>query len=501
MTISLSNYVVITSAVAASGGVVQRDLIGRLFSENPKTPVGVVLEFGSAQAVGLYYGTASPEYLRALFYFGFVSKSLTAPRRLGFVRHVRTAQVAQIFGSAPVASLIAFQAITGGTLSLTIGEQTATITGLNFAAAVSLANVATTLQTAIRAAAGDQFTNATVTYDAVAGAFNLSASAGETDAADISVNAAAAGSVAGAVGWSAGAVFSPASPVQTITEALDASVSVSNNFGSFAFVNPALTVDETVEAATWNAARNVEFIFAARTSAANAVTLSAALIAMAGTSLTLAPIATEYDEMVPMMIMAATDYTRRAAVQNYMFQVFNLTPKVTSDAFAAVYDALRVNYYGQTQTAGQMINFYQRGVLTGPQTSPVDQNTYANEVWFKDAAASSIMALLLALPRIPANDEGRGQILAILQDPIELALRNGTISVGKTLTTQQRVFVSQLTGDPDAFQTVQTVGYWVDCEIVPVQTVDGRTEYKAVYTLVYGKDDTVRKVEGQHVLV
>lgn len=494
--ISLSNYVAITSAVAAQRGVVQRDLIGRLFSENAKTPVDVILEFGSAQAVGLFYGTSSPEYLRALFYFGFVSKSLSTPRRLGFARFARTASPARIFGASPVAALIAFQAITAGTLTLTIGAQTATLTGLNFAAATSLADVAATLQTAVRGAAGSQFTTATVTYDALTGTFNLSATPGETTPAAI----AATGTVTGPLGWSAGAVFSPATPAQTVTEALNASASLSNNFGSFAFVGT-LSVTETIDAATWNSARNVEFIFSARTAAADAVTLSAALIGLAGTALTLAPLATEYDEMVPMAILAATDYTRRAAVQNYMFQQFPLTPKVTTDALASLYDSLRVNYYGQTQTAGQQINFYQRGTLTGPATSPVDQNTYANEIWFKDAAASSIMALLLALPRIPANAEGRGQILAILQDPIDAALRNGTISVGKTLSTAQRLFVTQITGDEDAYFQVQNIGYWVDCEIVPVVTVDGRTEYKAVYTLVYGKDDTVRKVEGQHILV
>lgn len=500
MTISLRQYVAITSAVAASGGVAQRDLIGRLFSENPKTPVGTILEFGSAAAVGLFYGYSSSEYLRALFYFGFVSKALSAPRRLSYARHARVASPARVYGSTPVASLVDFQAITGGTLSLTVGAQTASLTGLNFSAAVALADVATTLQTALRLAAGTQFTTATVTYDPVAAAFNLAASSGETDAADISIDASAPSSIAGSMGWSAGAIFSPASPIQTITEALEAATSASNNFGSFAFVNT-LSTDEIVEAATWNSARNVEFTYLPRVTAATAVTLSAALIGMAGTAMTLAPIATEYDEMAPMAILAATDYSRRASVQNYMFQQFSLTPKVTTDALAAYYDALRVNYYGQTQTAGQQISFYQRGTMTGPQTSPVDQNTYANEMWLKDAASSAILALLLALPRIPANAEGRGQILAVLQDPIDRALRNGVISVGKALTTQQRLFVTQLTGDEDAFQQVQSIGYWIDCEIQPVETGDGRTEYKAVYTLVYGKDDTVRKVEGQHVLV
>jgi len=500
MSIDISRYVAITSAVAATGGVPQRERIGRLFSEDTKVPTNAILEFTNAADVGAYFGTGSVEYARAADYFAFVSKSLTAPRKLSFARHARTASPARIFGAVPIGSLIAFQAVTAGTLSLTIGAQTASLTGLNFAAAVSLAGVASVLQTAIQAAVGAQFTTATVTYDAVAGAFNFVASSGQTAAADISVNAAAAGSVATLFGWSLGAVFSPATPVQTITEALTASTAISNNFGSFAFVTTALTVDEAIEAATWNAALNVQFIFSARTTAANAVALSAAVIAKAGTAVTLAPLTTEYPEQLPMVILAATDYTRPGSVQNYMYQQGDLTPSVTTDTLADLYDPLRVNYYGQTQTAGQQISFYQRGVMMGGDTAPVDMNVYANEIWFKDAASTAILALLLALPRIPANADGRGQILAILQDPINLALFNGTISVGKTLTTAQRLYVTQVTGDPEAFQQVQSIGYWIDCTIEP-RTVDDRTEYVAVYTLVYGKDDTIRKVEGQHILV
>lgn len=501
MSIDITRYVAITSGVAATGGVAQRELIGRLFSEDPKVPTNGILEFTSAANVGAYFGTGSIEYARAVFYFGFVSKSLSAPRKLSFARHARAASPARIYGSVPIGSLLAFQSVTAGTLSLTIGAQTANLTGLNFSSAVSLANVASILQTAVQLAAGNQFTSATVAYDATAGAFNFVASSGQTAAAEISVNAAAGGSIATLMGWSLGAVFSPATPVQTITEALTASTAISNNFGSFAFVSTTLTVDETLEAATWNAARNVEFIFSARTTAAYAVSLSAAVLAKAGTGVTLAPLTGEYPEMLPMMILAATNYQRPGSVQNYMYyQASGLTPAVTTDALADLYDPLRVNYIGQTQTAGQQLSFYQRGVLMGDPTAPVDMNVYANEIWFKDAANAAIMALLLALPRIPANADGRGQILAILQDPINLALNNGAISVGKTLTTAQRLYVTQLTDDPDAFQQVQAIGYWIDCQIEP-RVVDDITIYVAVYTLVYGKDDTIRKVEGQHILV
>jgi hypothetical protein len=245
----------------------------------------------------------------------------------------------------------------------------------------------------------------------------------------------------------------------------------------------------------------VEFMFCARVTDANMAALSAALIATSGVALTYCPVSTQYDEMAPMIVMAATDYTKRNATQNYMFQVLDLTAKVTSTTISDQLDALRVNYYGNTQTAGQIINFYQRGVLGGDQSAPVDMNTYANELWFKDACQASLMAMLLSLPKVSANADGVGQVIAILQDAIDRALLNGTISVGKELTIQQRLYISELSDDVLAYHQVQNIGYWVDCEMQPYTTIDGRVEFKAVYTIIYSKDDVIRKVEGTHVLI
>ena len=58
-----------------------------------------------------------------------------------------------------------------------------------------------------------------------------------------------------------------------------------------------------------------------------------------------------------------------------------------------------------------------------------------------------------------------------------------------------------MTDDELAWHQVQNIGYWVYCEMQQTVTTDGRTEYKAVYTLIYSKDDVVRKVEGTHVLI
>lgn len=251
-----------------------------------------------------------------------------------------------------------------------------------------------------------------------------------------------------------------------------------------------------------NAARNVEFMYTIRVDDSNVTALAAALIGVAGVTLTYAPTAGEYDEMAPMILMAATDYTKRNAVQNYMFQQFpTLTPKVTTTAQSNELDALRVNYYGETQTAGQQIRFYQRGVMGGGATALVDQNVFANELWLKDAAAANVLSLLLSVGRVPANNDGIGQVVTILQGVIDRALNNGVISVGKTLNTLQRLYITEMTDDELAWHQVQNIGYWVYCEMQQTVTTDGRTEYKAVYTLIYSKDDVVRKVEGTHVLI
>jgi hypothetical protein len=234
---------------------------------------------------------------------------------------------------------------------------------------------------------------------------------------------------------------------------------------------------------------------------ASAAAYYAALAGYQGIAVTLTATADEYPEMIPMIILAATDYSARNSVQNYMFQIFNVTPEVSDTTLSNELDELRVNYYGRTQQAGQFLDFYQRGVLMGLPVNPVDMNVYANEQWLKDAAGASIMELLLALAKVSANSKGRIQLLSQLQAVIDEALFNGTISIGKPFSNTQKLYITEITGDAEAWRQVQGIGYWVDCVMQSYTTVDDRTEWKAVYTLVYSKDDVVRKVEGSHVLI
>jgi len=500
MSISIRKYVDIVSGVGAGASVRQRDLIGNLFTTNTKVPIDTRIEMTDADSAGTFFGTTSVEYLRAAFYFAFIGKNITRAKKIAFTRWADVAAAPRVYGSRTLTTLAAWKLITAGTLTMNAGT-TINLTALNFSAAVDLAGVASILQTAIRAAGGAQFVTAVVAYDAVGQTFNFTGTVAGASPISVTVTGTA-NDIAGRLGWGPAAVMSPGTAAQTLTDTLIAAADNSNNFGSFLFI-PTLTTDQIIEVATWNSTRNVEFMFVEGVDDTNYVALSAALINMPGTALTyVGATQTEYDDMIPMIVLAATDYNRRNSVQNYMFQQFpTLTAKVKTTSQSNALDLVRVNYYGQTQTAGQLINFYQRGVMGGPATSPVDQNIYANEMWLKDAAAAVIMSLLLAKAKVSANNQGRGEIIAVINDAITRALFNGVISVGKTLTTIQKLYITDQTGDEFAWRQVENIGYWLDCNMASYTTLDGRVEWKAVYVLIYGKDDVIRKVEGTHVLI
>lgn len=504
MPIPFSKYINIVSGVEGSETVGVRQLWSRIFTSNPLVPVGTIVEFkggplNALAAVGAYFGSASVEYLRAAFYFAFISKSIGQAQGISFARWASVAAAPQIFGDPGLYTAAGFGGITNGTLTLTLGGTSHAFTGLNFSTAVTLANVATIMQTAINGygAGGAQFTGATVVYDPVGQRFTFTG--GVTGAATISVTDGAM-SPAAALGWITGAVLSPGTAAETITNALNNTTQVSDNFG-WVNVMPTMAESDYLAAAAWASASDCDFGFSAGVSATNAAQWSADSIGFGGTALNLAPLSTEYPDMVPGMICAATDYNKRGASQNYMYQQFPLTPSVTDGTSSNNYDGLRVNYYGETMNAGQLIEFYQRGILMGGATSPTDMNVYSNEMWLRSAAKSALMSLMLALPEIPANASGRRIVLGGLQSVIQQALFNGVISAGKTLTTAQQAAVTSNTGDPNAWQQVQNIGYWVDCTITPVTGPDNTTEYAAQYTLVYSKDDTVRTINGTHVLI
>lgn len=502
MAIDITRYVNITSGVGGGAAVRERDFSALVFTTDERVPTQTVVSFTSADEVERYFRGVSSKLPRlASDYFGYISPSISSPQRLLVARWVGfTDSPAWVRGRNFASSLDAIKDLSGPQLSVTIEavEGIATFSPV-VSAALSLSDVAAAFQTALRAASPPWVAQMTTVFDAVEGRFIVEAggSGGPVD-----FKFSGSGELDVLMGLRNG-VSSPFQATQSPAEAFSDLAARTNNFGGFMFdsITP-VTVPQAVEVAALNHARNVEFLFSVGWSdLADAESFYAAAEDLSGTWSQHSPPGVLSYPIAPLAILAATDFNSRQGVVNYMFRDFSFPATITTNAEADDADAVRLNYMGATQTAGQTLKFLQRGVLMGGATAPVDANVYANEMWFKDAARASLMGLLLSVGRVPANDDGRGMVRAILQDAINRALNNGTISPGKTLSIQQKLFITQMTGDQRAHIQVASDGYWADVEMQPFVTVDGRTEWQASYTIIYGKDDAIRRVEGRHVLI
>jgi hypothetical protein len=207
--------------------------------------------------------------------------------------------------------------------------------------------------------------------------------------------------------------------------------------------------------------------------------------------------------MAEMMIQGATDFTQTNGAAGYMYVQFDgWTPAVTTDELSTVLDNLSINYYGQTQVNGTDLTFYQDGVMMGGATDPRDSNVYANEQWLKNYAVQQYMSLQLALVSIGANTSGIATFQAALtKSVLPAAFNNGTFSVGKPLNVTQQLYITQQTGDANAWQTVQNNGVWYALSLSTYTRPNGSTGWQINYTLIYSKDDLIRKVVGTHTLI
>jgi hypothetical protein len=511
MSISINRYVDITSGVVGAQLTGARSLCALRFTTDPKVPAGSVVTFTDeiAKDAAALFGSSSPDAEYAAQYAAYISPPPASKAdTLRFAAYVNADREPRIFGAKIAPVLASFTAVTAGTLPLTLGEVSVSLSGLNFSTALTLADVASILQVAVRAAdLAPVWATATVSYDAVSTSFNLVG--GSAGVAPVALGVAIAGDVGTLFGWRAAlTIMSPGAAAQEPVEALQVAEQVTDSFGTFSYAPAgAITLDEAEAVAVYNAGLNVKYQFYYVVSLATAAEAYTRLAAYASTGLILNRLTDQYKESLPAAVGAAIDYDRTNAVVNVMYRQgpFPNDADDNNDVFdnttANGLDANRVNYYGTTSNAGQKLSFFQRGYLLGGATAPLDMNVHFNEQWLKSALQSDFISGQIALAQIGANDQGRGIIFGLLQGRIEQSKRNGVISIGKTLTTLQQIAVTQLTGDVDAWRDVQSNGYWADVVIVPYIGPSETTEYKAVYTLVYSKNDVVRKIEGSHNLV
>lgn len=485
MAISQNKYINIISAVGGSEIIRQRDLIARVFTTNYLVPAGQVLEFtggltNALESVGEYFGTTSDEYKFAAKYFQ-VNKKGTAPQKISYAGYATEARSAMVFGKHGVV-LAALQAITAG--DLTIGEDT--YTGINLSSATSFADVATAITSEITS---DGYV---VTYDSDNGLFVLSTVSTGSEATIGEVS----GTVATALGFGTG-VETDGVDATSALDTVIGSAGLSNNFFSFCFIGATLSNADIQAIAEWVSNQNVKYMFSYGVNSSNAETVQGLTQTYDGVALTI----DSYDDMaefMPMSRIASIDYTKANAAISMFYQQFaGVEPSVNTTADAQRYDALRINYYGATSQAGQDVSFYQNGLLQGSIT---DMGVYANEAWLKDAFITAILNLRLGLDTLPANNTGVGLVLATMMDVVNQSIYNGVTLPGKTLSSTQKAYITQLTGDNDAWMKVQGNGYYISADLVKY-TEDSVEKYKVSFLYVYSKGDSINYVDGRDIMI
>ena len=505
MPISQAKYVAITSGIGGASAASRKDLGLRLYTENALFPLNTILEFTSAADVASYAGANSSEAKIAAAYFGWVSKSVTSPKKISFMGANIDATAPVMRSTQTLTPLATFKAINNGSLVISLGGDTYIVSSLDFSSVTAYADVAQIVETGINGntTGGTLWTNAEVTFNADASSFVLTGGTTGNVTIGYATDADSGTNIAGLLGWTEATspILSDGAAANTITNILNKSVELSDNFASYAFVNKALQATDLDEIGAWNDTQNFLYMFCGDVGSANYATLVATAALYSGMAINYNA---NYGDnsylpayLMPATILAATDYGNLNGTVNYMYQQFpNQAVAVSTNALANTLDPLHVNYNGQTQKAGTKIEFYQDGYLA----DGTDMAVYANEIWLKDAMITELLNLEIALDKIPANIDGKAQIQATLQGVIDEALRNGTIMPGKELTNTQKAYITQITGDNTAWRTVQLNGFVLTVEITQ-EIVNGATKYIAEYTLVYSKGDVIRKVEGRHILI
>lgn len=504
MPISQSKYVAITSGIGGASAASRKDLGLRLFTTSVLFPINTILEFTSAEDVANYAGLTSQEAQIASAYFGWVSKSVNSPRLISFMGVSLDATAPMLRSTQTLSSLETFTDITNGSMVLSMGGSSYTVSGLNFSSATSYSDVAQIIETGVNGntAGGELWTGATVTFNAETSSFILTGGAEGDIIITYAMSAETGTDVSSIIGWSEATnpIISSGIAATTLTEELNTSIQLSDNFASYSFLGLTLTASQIDEIGAWNDNQNYLYMYCGDVSSNyQAIVTSAAQ--HQGMAINYNPNLGDNSILpaflMPATILAATNYANTNGTVNYMYQQFpNQAVTVDTNPLANTLDPLHVNYNGQTQKAGQKIQFYQDGYLA----DGTDIAVYANEIWLKDAMTTELLNLEIAVEKIPANDDGLAQIEAILQGVIDEALNNGTIMPGKELTNTQKAYITQLTGDNTAWQRVQLNGYVLT--VVLTQTVvNGATKYIADYTLIYSKGDSIRKVEGRHILI
>jgi hypothetical protein len=441
MTIPASNIVSVNPSVLSAGGN-PLALNGLILSESTELPVGPPISFPSASSVSSYFGASSLEAQMATTYFGGYVGATQMPGALLFYRYANVALGAFLRGATNTATLTAIQAITAGSLSVTIDGVLKTSSAINLSAASSFANAASLIGSALTLSGGQ-----TCTYDTTQNAFVISS--GTTGVT--STITEATGTVATLLNLTSalGAVLSQGADATTPSAAMSSIIAVTQNWASFSSAfQPDLAGKEAF--ALWTSQQNGRYLYVPYDTDATAAQTPASYTGLGNYLSTnnLSGTAPMWqDPLLSAFVMgaiASIDFNRQNARITLAFKSSaSAITQVTDLTTAENLKANGFSFYGAYATANQQFTYLYNGQVSG---SYKFIDSYVNSIWFTNQCQLALMSLVTSVGSIPYNADGYGLIKAALQDPVNQALNFGAMRAGVVLSASQIAQVNAAAG-------------------------------------------------------
>lgn len=512
VSIPASSIVSVTPNVVSADGT-GLNLGGLVLTNSTRVPTGTVATFTNAPGVSTFFGPSSAEAAFALRYFAGYDGSAIKPAQLNFFQYNSVAVSGYLQGGQVSSLTLAQLQAIAGPITLQINSAPVTSGALNLSGAASFSAAAALIQAAIAtndaaftgSIAGNTLTvtavgagalavgqviaggttaagttiaalgtgtggtgtyttsggaqtvastamtggATTVVYDAIAGAFIISAGTPTTG----TVSAAVAGTAATALKLTAaaGAITSAPAAAATPAGAMVGVVAGTQNFASFTTLFKPV-ISDMVAFATWTSGQKGRYVYVMPDNDPNATVQgnqsNAAYQIIAASLGSVLPIYNPVlDNSLSAFVMgaiASVDFSATNGRTGLAFrQQAGLSPTVTSQTVADTLTANGYNFYGAYATAAQAFQFFYPGSVTG---SFLWADSLINEIWMTNAFQLSLMSLLVQVPSIPYNVQGYALIDQALAGPISEALRFGAIRAGVALTPLQAAQINNAAG-------------------------------------------------------
>lgn len=479
MAININQIIKYVSREFDAGGA-PFDFNWMILTENPLIPMPTrILEFADADAVGDYFGISSQEYTYAALYFDGIdnaAKVFQTPKKIYIARATIFASNGVIFGRLNNETTLAeFQAITAGAITFTIGGVDYSLAGVDLSSTTSLSEVAATVETLLNAAIGAAAT--TITYDSAREGFRLdyatiigaTSTVGYCDADSTSTT-----SLAYLLGFSefGGAILSQGQDSESITEALEATEEQNPAWWSFSSITASADSEsQQLECAAW--AHNKEYkkffwytpeVTTLESTATSGTAYAIATAEYVNTVGHYAPTLAGGVQTVTIPTSAAAGSNlEEGAISYNALTKTGITPQVTSNTYASVLIAKRVNFFGEFANWSETYNWYQQGVMFGADTRTIGQAQIYDYI---QVFTTRVLALYMEnTAKEPDSSVGQAQILRLLsQTFISQFVANQLINTGVSLSSNQKEEIITATGSDNSIAALYKNGFYLKGE-------------------------------------